>query len=225
MKIYYIFDKNEQLGPYDINELQLLKITKNTPVWTEGFTDWLPAGEIEELKGLFDRTTPPPFIPPNVIQSIEVVDDILVEESSTPNIRSKKGPLIFIGIIILAILTYLAASTYISNRDHIKEYTKTKVRNDVFSYLKVRTQNYLENGEGHVSGVPIILQNECEFKFELVKVRVMYHKRNGSLLAVKYLNFNYVQPFQQRILGAPEADKGIQLTLDIVGVKSNELGL
>ena len=60
MKKFYLHDGKAQKGPYDINELRLQNISPQTPVWANTLEDWTPAGEVEELNGLF-TSAPPPF--------------------------------------------------------------------------------------------------------------------------------------------------------------------
>jgi hypothetical protein len=70
---YFIHDGAEQKGPFSIEELQSLNISKESMVWCEGLENWKPAGEIEELQSIFPvvampppletkTNTPPPFI-------------------------------------------------------------------------------------------------------------------------------------------------------------------
>jgi hypothetical protein len=69
---FFIHDGALQKGPYSIEELKSLNLTKESMVWCEGMDTWKPAGEIEELDSVFPVTPPPmepktnmppPFIP------------------------------------------------------------------------------------------------------------------------------------------------------------------
>lgn len=60
MKIYFIHQEGQQLGPFSIEELKQEKISRNTPVWCEGMDGWESAITVEDLKMLFN-STPPPF--------------------------------------------------------------------------------------------------------------------------------------------------------------------
>ncbi len=55
-----------QQGPYDVAALSALvgggTLTRETPAWKDGMPDWLPAGRIPELGGLFGAVPPP--LPP-----------------------------------------------------------------------------------------------------------------------------------------------------------------
>jgi len=62
MSKYYYTDGKERFGPFTLEELAARNITRETMVWMEGLTDWLPAGNLAELQSLF----PPggPQVPP-----------------------------------------------------------------------------------------------------------------------------------------------------------------
>lgn len=63
---FYLNEQREQKGPCSSEELLQHGIQPNTLVWKNGMADWMPAGEVEELKGLFatgEGSVPPP-IPP-----------------------------------------------------------------------------------------------------------------------------------------------------------------
>ena len=59
---YFIHDGNERQGPFTVDELKQKSIRRDTPVWKKGLTDWTRAGDIAELKSLFENI-PPPFHP------------------------------------------------------------------------------------------------------------------------------------------------------------------
>ena len=61
MKIWFIRHSKESLGPYSIEELKTLAVTKEDYVWKEGLSDWMQAGSLPELAELFAIKTPPPF--------------------------------------------------------------------------------------------------------------------------------------------------------------------
>ncbi len=60
---YYIILNEVQLGPLDMTELSKLSVSPQTPVWTEGMPDWVPAGSVPELAPLFVQTSnrPPQY--------------------------------------------------------------------------------------------------------------------------------------------------------------------
>jgi len=61
IKRYYLHNGTEQQGPYDIEDLKQKGIQNQTPVWYEGLSEWTTADQIEELKDLLGKATPPRF--------------------------------------------------------------------------------------------------------------------------------------------------------------------
>ena len=75
MSHWHYADGERQVGPVDSSALEAAisagRINRSTPVWREGMTDWLPAGEIADLAPLLPaeppplrRTFPDPVAPP-----------------------------------------------------------------------------------------------------------------------------------------------------------------
>lgn len=57
---YFVIINGQQSGPHSPDELRTMGITRQTPVWTDGMSDWKPAGEVETLSFLFDTRPPQP---------------------------------------------------------------------------------------------------------------------------------------------------------------------
>jgi hypothetical protein len=62
---YNVAINEQNNGPYAMAELRGMaqrgELTKDTLVWKEGLADWTEAGTVEELKGLFGASNPPPI--------------------------------------------------------------------------------------------------------------------------------------------------------------------
>ncbi len=102
MKKYYLHHKDEQLGPFSIEELKEKQIRGNTPIWYEGLSDWTTAEKVEDLKVLFK--TPPPFEskqPPSPIQKLPTEKP--AEKESKPKKKRRIGLVITVLIICLLI--------------------------------------------------------------------------------------------------------------------------
>lgn len=60
---FYLVIGGKQAGPYNVSKIEELaknkEIDKNTLAWNEGMSDWLPSGEISELKRAFSSVPPP----------------------------------------------------------------------------------------------------------------------------------------------------------------------
>jgi len=57
---YFIYDGQNQIGPFEKSELIEKQIKPETPIWYEGLSDWTTADKLPELVDLF-VVKPPPF--------------------------------------------------------------------------------------------------------------------------------------------------------------------
>ncbi|MFV0522147.1 MAG: CD225/dispanin family protein [Mangrovibacterium sp.] len=56
MSNHFFYTKNgENFGPFSLEQLKVEQITTETRVWYAGLSDWIPAGEVEELNVLFQQ--------------------------------------------------------------------------------------------------------------------------------------------------------------------------
>jgi membrane protease subunit (stomatin/prohibitin family) len=64
---YFVAMEGKQTGPFDMQTLasqaSLGRLTQQTLVWTQGMTQWTPAGQVLALAGVFANVPPP--LPPN----------------------------------------------------------------------------------------------------------------------------------------------------------------
>ncbi len=60
---YFIATDGHQTGPFDFAELQRRiqsrEVLRESLVWTQGMSDWTPAGQLEELDEIFEGVPPP----------------------------------------------------------------------------------------------------------------------------------------------------------------------
>jgi len=64
---YFYSDGQRQFGPFTFQELADQRISRKTQVWFQGLANWMPAGQVPELSGLFAPPAPPPqptYTPP-----------------------------------------------------------------------------------------------------------------------------------------------------------------
>ncbi len=61
MKKYFVHLRNEQQGPFTLEELGRLGVERNTPVWYEGLSGWVAAIQVPEIKEALFPVNPPPL--------------------------------------------------------------------------------------------------------------------------------------------------------------------
>lgn len=66
MKIWIHLNGMQQ-GPYDPEQLRVMSIGPDTPVWYEGLPGWLPASKAPATASLFAETQPTPPPPPSAV--------------------------------------------------------------------------------------------------------------------------------------------------------------
>ena len=61
--VYHLAVNGKATGPFDIETLSQManagQITAESLVWKKGMTEWVKAGVVDDLKGLFTNTMPP----------------------------------------------------------------------------------------------------------------------------------------------------------------------
>ena len=61
---FYVAANGEQAGPVSGENLKQCGVTKETLVWCSGMADWEKAGNVSELKPLFEEVPPIPSVSP-----------------------------------------------------------------------------------------------------------------------------------------------------------------
>ncbi len=117
MREYYIFDGQAKRGPFDLEQLKSKILSKETPVWYEGLTAWMMAGNVDELKEYFaPKPTPPPPLPRPIQKNAPLREEILNSFSEATQLypeTKRKGyfvpiliSIVIITGIILVVLYY-----------------------------------------------------------------------------------------------------------------------
>lgn len=71
---FYLHNGKEKTGPFTIDELKKMPLTKETFVWSEGFADWKKITDVPELKDILGfPQTPPPFKKSNKLNTFFTV--------------------------------------------------------------------------------------------------------------------------------------------------------
>ena len=81
-----------QEGPFDIEQLKLLNINKDTPVWFDGIENWTTAEKVEDLKSILPtNVSPPKFVNPtqNKVSTTPPNFNVREEKEETPNINTQ----------------------------------------------------------------------------------------------------------------------------------------
>jgi len=154
-KEFYYLDEKEQKGPFSIDQLRTVGLKPDTLVWADGFENWKPVKEVEELKGLLKKTPPPPPIIDNSTNSTiqfqdEAIEDnkIIVEDSNVKFWASFK---IYSAALLLIGAAALSAYLISNNK-------KQKLKKEIYSKI----DNILEGKTVVLDGIHSLTQGELE---------------------------------------------------------------
>lgn len=99
-KIWFVQIGGKSEGPFSFDDLkQDRRLTPDTLVWKNGFTQWKPIREVAELKKLFqDETEPPASLNPTPTKPTFPEDELALDYQRDPS---------YLFWLLLAIITLL----------------------------------------------------------------------------------------------------------------------
>lgn len=217
MKKYYLHIGQENIGPFNKEQLKDQKINKDTPVWSEEMNDWKKAGEIDELKIILLTIPPPIYNSQN-------------NEYQKPQKRSFLKYFL-IGIFLIAFVAI--GSTIISENNTNNQDTsipaddsiQRQTRNNITSLVQVTTNEYSVNTFGGISNLDVMVTNNTDYTIDQITVAIDYIKENGGIYTTEYLTFNNIPAYQNKSLSAPDSNRGLSINLTKQTITASELNL
>jgi len=213
MKKYYLQNENESIGPFSKDELKEQKITKETLVWTGDLPDWIPAGQVDELKAVL-LCIPPP------------IKNKTSESITKPRKRGYIKYLFLVAIIIVAITIVSntipdeSGGTINSDDD-----TARLIRNQITDLVQIKTNKYTVDGWGGISNLDVIAYNQTDYMINQITVAVAYIKENGGTFKTELITFYNIPPHQDKSLSAPDSNRGLSVNLITQKIESQQLQL
>lgn len=214
---YYLHNGQESIGPFTKEELNEQKITKDTPVWSDGMTDWKKAGEIDELKIILLTIPPPIYNSQN-------------NEYQKPQKRSFLKYFL-IGIFLIAFVAIgstIISENYTNNQDTsipADDSIQRQTRNNITSLVQVTTNEYSVNTFGGISNLDVMVTNNTDYTIDQITVAIDYIKENGGVYTTEYLTFNNIPAYQNKSLSAPDSNRGLSVNLTKLTITASELNL
>ena len=215
MKKYYLHNGQENIGPFDKEELRVQKINKDTLVWADDWNEWKKAREIDELKIILLSIPPPKYnLPKN--------------EYKKPRKRSFLKHLL-IGICLIAFIAIGGTIISESNNQDINisadDSIQRQTRNNITNLIQVTTNQYSVNTFGGISNLDIILTNNTDYTIDQITVAIDYIKQNDGINKTEYLTFNNIPAHQNKSLSAPDSNRGLSVNLTKQTITASELNL
>ncbi len=133
MKKYFIHANGSNAGPYSLEDLRAMRIQKTTPVWYDGLGNWSNAGDVAELRGLFDSnaatfTTSQNYSKPGTRSTYDFTKDNL-----SGNIGAKTPGKNFAVIIVTVVLLFVGIGGFVAYRI-FKQSQAERIQAEFFDY-------------------------------------------------------------------------------------------
>lgn len=195
MKKYYLHNGNDNIGPFDLDELKIQGIKKDTQIWHEGMENWSTAGEIEELKSILTVVPPP----------------IKKAEIKPPPVAVKKKTHWFwkltkiIGYLIIAFIVLAIITNYADKSDSPPTYEESIM---TIAEMEAATPvNYLNaDGKYHpnllgdklkINGIIHNKATVTTYKDVVIDV-IFYSKTNSEINREQYTIYDFFGPNTQK---------------------------
>lgn len=250
MKKYFLNDGQNQLGPFDINDLKFRDIKPDTNIWFDGLSDWTPAGQIEELNFLFSSVPTP--TPPPIVK---------VQKIDSPSIQNKKSEkkykifwLIF-GLICIILITLFLV--HLSSSENEKALLKNQLSNtqqqlqaqaneqkkleqekqEQIAVATSRNMEYRNNWPKYVSvdiasfnplsfggfdNIVVNATNKTQFPLDLIVAEVTYWKSDGKIFKTEKVSIVDIPGNESRFVIAPSSPRGTSLTVEILKITAGK---
>lgn len=187
MKKYFIYENQQQAGPFTFEELASKNIKAETPVWFEGLADWQRADQIVEIKNLIP-STPPSFSkqeqsPPHT--------PLQQNHAYQSNIRATKksgGTLIkTLGIIAAAVILIVVIVAAMGNNDKMNDLLgKDTYQEKVMTVEEIERSNPSRFLEASGNYRPTLLGKNFRIFGELSNSATIVNYRNVTLRIAFY---------------------------------------
>jgi len=231
MKKYFLHDGQNNIGPFNLEELKERKVTKNTSIWYEGLSDWTTAGNIEELKPILTETPPP----------LKKSEPPVLKKEPRFNLFQKIGfaiVIFFLGFIMFSNFNNNGNNNDdVSDSEIIEEAVDTAavsvvdvnelrtIRNKIESLIGVSSNKYTVEALGGISNLDIIVTNNSDYMMNSCVVEVRYIQENGDTFQNEFLTFQNIPAHQDKSISAPDSVRGLSVEVSVISIKSSELNL
>jgi hypothetical protein len=196
MKLYYIYIKNEQLGPFSYEDLKNFKITKETKVWFEGLEEWKNAIEIEELKHIL-TLIPPPINSINTnLTSPKLVDISKVESKTVEETKKILGLKISVFYTILSVFVIVVGLAYFIN---LQNKNREKLLNKEL-YIQQQKELYnQQQKELEEQKVRLTEQEKIEENRKKREKKEAIEKRINEIIEQLNINYQNLETAKQKL--------------------------
>jgi len=217
MSIYFLHIDGRQVGPYSKEELQQIRISRDTMIWFEGQEQWQEAGTVDALSDLF-RNQPPPFkkkqgdapVHPNPIQTEEPV-----RNKATGKLKSSTLASIIIGGVVFLLGIYMVYNNQQAKEQALQQELELKQK-ELHEQRELMQARELAHQEEEAKRIA-----EEERAKQLQKLTFRYNQavdkvEEAKLKLEKIKEFHFLRTFSEK-------EEQINTQMDIIKAWENEV--
>jgi hypothetical protein len=211
MKKYFIQTEKGQSPALNIEDLKVMNLPKNTPVWFEGASNWTTLEQVEEIKSALFPVTPPPFskptVPPPYEGNTSNANTAFNQQKLPPanpffqNQKPKKKNVGLIVGVCLLIFVLLSGGLYAYAKWKQGKDSDASSTNDYYEAVmtveekeKANPQDFIsaegtyrDNFWGDAIKMSVVLSNTATVaNFKDIKLKVTFYSKTDTELDVKY---------------------------------------
>ncbi len=216
MKEYYLHDGQNQLGPFNLEELKQKGITADTYIWKDGFADWIKAKEVKEVNDIL-ISTPPPFVTSNSFPP-QSITDYHTEIPGAERTGRFLGRNLKVTLLVLLVVSVAGYSYYKINAatdsastsfeqtiyDKVREKTPEELRLELVQKERENPSEYIEGkltmrenllGETVFEGT--INNTASVARFKDIRIRFNFLSKTNTILASRdFVVYELLNPNQ-----------------------------
>ena len=218
MQKFYIHKDDQQQGPFSIDELKDLKITRDTMIWFEGADNWKKAVEVDDLKEIF-KSIPPPIQANKPVTPPPLADKKPKEETKTiiDNKPKKKNTTLI--IIVVAVLVVCGLGTFLYTNQQAKQAEIHRQLEE--QRAKIHQQEQIEAARLAEQQRQERAANAAQRQAELENLKYEHDQAVTNLRAAK-ISLDEIQKFQL-LRTASEKQQEVEEQLSIIRSWENEV--
>lgn len=243
MRKYFLHDGNQELGPFDFEQIKSKNIKKDTQIWYDGLENWVTADKLEELQSLIIATPPQlPKTPPRIESSSQ-----MISSSDHPAISSKRKSkfwlLMILSLVVIGIIIFWLMQQNKENKEKIdlvnneisaKEDERSRInealtkrnmeyRNNWFNYIEASSNRYTYDELGGISNLQVIVTNKTDCMLDEVDVEVSYIKTNGDTYQTETVEVFNIPAHSYKRVSAPESSRGTSVRMEVQVITSKKM--
>jgi type II secretory pathway pseudopilin PulG len=245
MKNYYIYNGSEQVGPLEFDEVKVQKLSRKTPVWHQGLSDWTPIEKVPELLPLL--TTPPPF-KNTLVNNTPKEDEAVVADDFMKPQQNFKGVYIVVSLLVVVLVSWFMhynsthnlnnmGNQLIDEQEQNDQYQKEQqqrideelnrinmnYRNNWDKYISAGSSDYVASSLGGIYGLEVVITNNTDNMIDEVVAAVSYLKANGTVWKQVKVRTDSINAHSTKAIPVQDVEKGVAVTVSIDSVRSMQM--